>query len=290
MLFFFFKSDRNLNKTTSILTMYEKQNVLWIITYLYWWSKCAFSIRLSLALRFWNHILIWVSVKSNASANSNLLGLDIYSFLWYSNSNLKVWSDVNVVLCRRCLGSLRLLRATVKKTILNFEKYYCKILSLFKIIRKIFLNKGSCKLSSCSIDGQMRSINYTTRGVVFILWHELMIMLTCQQVANVLYQLTLALFLMSWWPNDRSGVDDCLLTHKFHFFTIRKEQMVFQFLTPTNLIELMKADVHQNLTLNCNRKFDKIKIEQTHQIQSQNTFHLFTKFWIRDMKMKSGSL
>ena len=59
------------------------------IFYLYWWSKCAFSILLSLARRFWNQILIWVSVRSKASANSNLLGLDMYSFLWYSSSNLQ---------------------------------------------------------------------------------------------------------------------------------------------------------------------------------------------------------
>ena len=57
--------------------------------YLYWWSKCAFSILLSLARRFWNQILIWVSVRSKASASSNLLGLDMYSFLWYSSSNLQ---------------------------------------------------------------------------------------------------------------------------------------------------------------------------------------------------------
>ena len=94
------------------LWVYGQKNEL----YLYWWSKCAFSILLSFALLFWNQILICVSVKSNASASSNLLGLEIYSFLWYSSSSLKVWSDVKVVLCLRCLGSLRLRLATVMKT------------------------------------------------------------------------------------------------------------------------------------------------------------------------------
>ena len=62
---------------------------LYFYMYLYWWSKCAFSILLSLARRFWNQILICVSVRSRASASSNLLGLDMYSFLWYSSSNLQ---------------------------------------------------------------------------------------------------------------------------------------------------------------------------------------------------------
>ncbi len=46
---------------------------------LYWWSICAFSILLSLALRFWNQILIWVSVRSNDSANSKRRGLYVYN-------------------------------------------------------------------------------------------------------------------------------------------------------------------------------------------------------------------
>ena len=96
--------------------------------YLYWWSKCAFSILLSLARRFWNQIFICVSVRSSASASSNLRGLDIYSFLWYSSSNLRVWSEVKVVLCRLCLGSLRLRLATT-------QKKQEKMLRLVKIFR-----------------------------------------------------------------------------------------------------------------------------------------------------------
>ena len=84
--------------------------------YLYWWSIWAFSILLSLALRFWNQILIWVSVRSKFSANSNLRGREMYSFLWYSISSLRVWSEVKVVLWRRCRASFRLLLATKNKT------------------------------------------------------------------------------------------------------------------------------------------------------------------------------
>ena len=69
------------------------------VSVLYCWSIFAFSILLSLARLFWNHILICVSVRSNASASSNLLGLEMYSFLVYSTSNLRVWSEVKVVLC-----------------------------------------------------------------------------------------------------------------------------------------------------------------------------------------------
>ena len=70
---------------------------MYISSNLYWWSKCAFSILLSLALRFWNQILIWVSVRSKASASSNLLGLDMYSFLWYSSSNLQTRKKTGLV-------------------------------------------------------------------------------------------------------------------------------------------------------------------------------------------------
>ena len=73
---------------------------------------CAFSILLSLARRFWNQILICVSVRSSDSASSNLLGLEMYSLRWYSNSSRSVWSDVNVVRWRRCRASLRRRRAT----------------------------------------------------------------------------------------------------------------------------------------------------------------------------------
>ena len=81
-------------------------------SYLYCWSSCAFSILLSLARRFWNHILICVSVRLRRSASSTLLILVMYSVRWYSISSLRVWSLVKVVLCRRCLVSFRLRRLT----------------------------------------------------------------------------------------------------------------------------------------------------------------------------------
>lgn len=43
-----------------------------VMKHLYCWSSCAFSIRLSLALRFWNHIFTCVSLSDNADANSHL--------------------------------------------------------------------------------------------------------------------------------------------------------------------------------------------------------------------------
>jgi len=86
-------------------------------TYLYCWSICAFSILLSLALLFWNQILICVSVSRRDSASSNLRPLEMYSFLWYSSSKRRVCSLENVVLCLRGLPSFLLLRATAKNSI-----------------------------------------------------------------------------------------------------------------------------------------------------------------------------
>ncbi len=40
------------------------------------------------------------------------LGLLMYSFLWYSTSRVRVWSWLNVVLCRRFRASFRCRRAT----------------------------------------------------------------------------------------------------------------------------------------------------------------------------------
>ena len=56
------------------LWVYGQKNEL----YLYWWSKCAFSILLSFALLFWNQILIWVSVKFKVRARLVLSSLDKY--------------------------------------------------------------------------------------------------------------------------------------------------------------------------------------------------------------------
>lgn len=83
------------------------------LPYRYCWSICAFSILLSLARRFWNQILICVSDKCKLSASSNRRPLEMYSFRLNSTSSLKVWSLLNVVLCRLCLPSFRRLRATV---------------------------------------------------------------------------------------------------------------------------------------------------------------------------------
>lgn len=81
--------------------------------YLYWWSIWAFSIRLSFARRFWNQILICVSLRRNATANSERLVRDTYSADWNSISRRSVCSWVNVVLWRRWLSPLRFLLATV---------------------------------------------------------------------------------------------------------------------------------------------------------------------------------
>lgn len=80
--------------------------------YLYCWSNCAFSIRLSLARLFWNHILICVSDSRKHSANSKRRLRDIYSFRWNSTSNRNVCSLLNVVLCRLGLPSFFLRLAT----------------------------------------------------------------------------------------------------------------------------------------------------------------------------------
>lgn len=64
-------------------------------------SFSAFSIRLSFALRFWNQILIWLSVKSSNSANWNRLLRLMYSEIWYSISRRSVCPWVKVVLCLR---------------------------------------------------------------------------------------------------------------------------------------------------------------------------------------------
>lgn len=61
----------------------------------------AFSIRLSLARRFWNQILIWLSDKLNTEASSTRLFREMYSFRLYSNSSWSVCSLLNVVRWRR---------------------------------------------------------------------------------------------------------------------------------------------------------------------------------------------
>lgn len=80
--------------------------------YLYCWSIWAFSMRLSLARRFWNQILIWVSVNCKRSAISNLRPRDMYSLRWNSTSNRSVCSLLNVVRCRLGLPSFLRRRAT----------------------------------------------------------------------------------------------------------------------------------------------------------------------------------
>ena len=75
-----------------------RSNIDW---YLNCWSRTAFSMRLSLALRFWNQILIWFSLNCNESANWKRLFRLMYSFCRYSTSNLIVCSLVNVVRWRR---------------------------------------------------------------------------------------------------------------------------------------------------------------------------------------------
>lgn len=71
-------------------------------------------MRLSLARRFWNQILICVSVNCNRSANSNRLPREIYSFRWNSTSKRMVCSLLNVVRCRLGRPSFRLRRATMQ--------------------------------------------------------------------------------------------------------------------------------------------------------------------------------
>lgn len=85
-----------------------------MLSYLYCWSIWAFSMRLSLARRFWNQILICVSVNCNRSANSNRLPREIYSFRWNSTSKRMVCSLLNVVRCRLGRPSFRLRRATMQ--------------------------------------------------------------------------------------------------------------------------------------------------------------------------------
>lgn len=82
--------------------------------YLYCWSICAFSIRLSLARRFWNHILIWVSDSRNDSASSKRRPRDMYSLRWNSTSSRSVCSLLNVVRWRLARPSLRRRRATIE--------------------------------------------------------------------------------------------------------------------------------------------------------------------------------
>lgn len=84
-------------------------------SYLYCWSICAFSMRLSLARRFWNQIFICVSVNCKHSANSKRLPRDMYSLRWNSTSSRRVCSLLNVVRCRRGLPSFRRRRATAMK-------------------------------------------------------------------------------------------------------------------------------------------------------------------------------
>lgn len=81
--------------------------------YLYCWSIWAFSMRLSLARRFWNQILICVSVNCKRSANSKRRPREIYSLRWNSTSKRIVCSLLNVVLCRLGRPSFRLRRATM---------------------------------------------------------------------------------------------------------------------------------------------------------------------------------
>jgi hypothetical protein len=96
------------------------------VTDLYCWSMCAFSIRLSLARLFWNHILIWVSVSASVSASSNRLLREMYSLRWYSNSSRNVCSLLNVVLCLRGLPSFLRRLATAK--IMQIEIYaFCDV-------------------------------------------------------------------------------------------------------------------------------------------------------------------
>lgn len=82
------------------------------ISYRYCWSICAFSMRLSFARRFWNHILICVSLSCNRSANSHRRLREMYSFRWNSNSNRSVCSLLNVVRCLLGRFSRRRRRAT----------------------------------------------------------------------------------------------------------------------------------------------------------------------------------
>lgn len=82
--------------------------------YLYCWSIWAFSMRLSLARRFWNQILICVSVNCKRSANSKRRPRDIYSLRWNSTSKRMVCSLLNVVRCRLGRPSFRLRRATMQ--------------------------------------------------------------------------------------------------------------------------------------------------------------------------------
>lgn len=86
--------------------------------YLLYWSCCAFSILLSLARRFWNQILIWVSVSCKDVANSNLRRREMYSPLIYSCSNSRVCSIVKVV---RCLRSLFFLVRSAEKKVTKYR-------------------------------------------------------------------------------------------------------------------------------------------------------------------------
>lgn len=71
-------------------------------------------MRLSLARRFWNQILIWVSVNCNRSANSKRRPREIYSLRWNSTSKRMVCSLLNVVRCRLGRPSFRRRRATMQ--------------------------------------------------------------------------------------------------------------------------------------------------------------------------------
>jgi hypothetical protein len=110
---------------------------------LYCWSMWAFSIRLSLARLFWNHILICVSVSASVSASSNRLLREMYSLRWYSSSSRNVCSLLNVVLCLRGLPSF--LRRLATETTIRIE--ICALLRFYAAWNSNFLPTFRDKLS-----------------------------------------------------------------------------------------------------------------------------------------------
>jgi len=122
----------NTSWKSRITGQFNRTKISLLLSYLNWCSCSVFSILLSFARRFWNQILIWVSLKfyiikielnlnfdtdnfgviTNCSASSNLFDLEMYSLCWNSSSKRIVWLDRKLVLLRLGLESLRLFIGT----------------------------------------------------------------------------------------------------------------------------------------------------------------------------------